>query len=644
MKLTSTPSTRPFFRFSLPLIVATFTFCQGLSKAAIPGPEKLLPDDTLVVVTAPDFEKLRAIYKTSPQTQLLSDPAMKPIKDHFLAKLEEELIRPLERELGVSLDDYLNLPQGQLTFALTQNGWKTSESQSPGFLLLLDAKGRSSQLKTNLAELKRKWRDSGKSIKTEKLHDIDFSILPLSEKDIPKSLKKLMSSEDDEDTESETNRMPKAELVFGQFESLLIVGNSTKAVEKIAVHLSGGSMPSLGDLASFESSRVSMFRDAPCYGWVNVKSFIELMTKDSAKTAESNPMAAMFNVQKMISATGLGGLNTFAFNFQSTGEGSSARLSLGVPESSRQGLFKLFPAPGKDSAPPAFVPADAVKFQRLRIDGQKAWTTLQSMLTEISPEMNSSLDYIIETANEAAKQKDPDFDLRKNLFGNLGDDLIIYEKAAKGTTLEELNSGPALFLIGSPRPDQLASALKAVFLLTSPGSTPKEREFLGRKIYSIPTPAMPTGNPAKSPTTLSYAASGSYVAITTDTAILEEYLRSSDSEQKQLRDNAGLTDATARVGGGNTGWFVYENQTETTRAILEALRKSASQPETTNMLAPGIPAFTPDNPFKEWVDFSLLPPFDTIAKYFSFTVYTGSANAEGLQFDFFSPIPPGLKK
>lgn len=633
---------QPVLRLPMLAIFIAMTFGFDSAHAAIPAPEKLLPDDTLVVLTAPDFAQIRELCKTSPQAQLWNDPAMKPFKDHFLATLEEKLIRPLERELGVSFEDYASLPQGQLTFAITQNGWKTSEAQTPGFLFLLDAKDRSSQLKTNLTDLKRKWLDSGKSIKTEKLRDIEFSVLPLSEKDIPESLKKIMSSDEDEDSDTEPNHTAKAELVFGQFESLLIAGNSIKAVEKIAVHLTGGSMPSLSDLAAFESSRVSMFRDVPGYGWVNLKSWISLLTKDAAKDTESNPFASLFNVPRMIAATGLGDVTTLAFNFQSTSEGSFVRFALGIPESTRQGLFKLFPTAGKESMPPPFVPADAVKFQRVRIDGQKAWTTIENMLNEISPEMKTSMDYIIDTANEAAKQKDPDFDLRLNLFGNLGDDLIAYEKTSKGTTLAELNSSPSIFLIGSPRPEQLASSLKAVFLLTSPGNQPKEREFLGRKIYSLPMPAMPGAT--KSSPTLSYAASGSYVAISTDSAILEEYLRSSGSEQKQLRDAAGLTDAIAKVGGGSTGWLAYENQLENTRLAFEALRRNATEPQTTNMLAPGIPAFTPENPFKGWADFSLLPPFEKIARYFSFTVYAGSATAEALNINVFSPIPRELKK
>jgi hypothetical protein len=221
----------------------------------------------------------------------------------------------------------------------------------------------------------------------------------------------------------------------------------------------------------------------------------------------------------------------------------------------------------------------------------------------------------------------------------LGDDKISYEKAPKGSTLADLSSAPALFLVGSPHADQLAAALKGILTLMNRQSGPlTEREFLGRKIYSIPSSEAKAAS-----STLSYAASGNYVALSTDASLLEEYLRSSDSPQKALRESSGLADATSKVGGSSTGFFGYENQAETTRAAFEALRKSANSNDE-SMLAPGIPAFVPESQFKEWVDFSLLPPFDKVAKYFYFAVYSGSANKDGITFKMYSPVPPSLRK
>jgi hypothetical protein len=46
---------------------------------------------------------------------------------------------------------------------------------------------------------------------------------------------------------------------------------------------------------------------------------------------------------------------------------------------------------------------------------------------------------------------------------------------------------------------------------------------------------------------------------------------------------------------------------------------------------------------KDWCDFSLLPNFDKISKYFGFTVFAGSASADGLTLKFYTPRPPQFK-
>jgi hypothetical protein len=45
---------------------------------------------------------------------------------------------------------------------------------------------------------------------------------------------------------------------------------------------------------------------------------------------------------------------------------------------------------------------------------------------------------------------------------------------------------------------------------------------------------------------------------------------------------------------------------------------------------------------RDWLDFSLLPEYDKVSKYFYFTVYAGSATTDGLTFNFFAPRPPQM--
>jgi hypothetical protein len=43
------------------------------------------------------------------------------------------------------------------------------------------------------------------------------------------------------------------------------------------------------------------------------------------------------------------------------------------------------------------------------------------------------------------------------------------------------------------------------------------------------------------------------------------------------------------------------------------------------------------------MDFSLLPSFDKLAKYFTFSVYGGTTTVDGLSYRFFAPVPPSLR-
>ena len=614
------------------------------------------------MITVPDCTGGRAVFDRLPQSQLWRDPVMKAFKDKFVSKFKEEIVAPLERELGVRLADYSGLPQGQFTFALTQNGWQGEDNQSPGLLLLLDTKARSGQIRTNLADLKKKWVDAGKAIKTEKIRDIEFSILFVSGNDVPKTLRNVFSppvvfSDGTAPPPPDKKPGPGSELYVGQAESLLIVGNAPKPIEKILIRLSGGLVPTLGEVPAYEAAHNSMFRDAPFYGWANVKTIVDVLTRQSAAKGDSGqtddqPRSPLeIRPERVIAATGLGALRSLALSFHTSNEGLLLSLFLDVPEANRTGFFKVLAGEPKEANPPPFVPADAVKFQRWRVDGQKAWATFEKMFNDISPAIFNTFNFLLESAAAAAKEKDPGFDLKKSLVESLGDDLIRYEKGSGIGSGVRATPASSLFLIGSPRAEQLANAVKQLLILLpqQPSDTPAEREFLGRKIYSTPLPAIPTAGGAKPASrNLHYSASGGYVAISTDVAMLEEYLRSSESHGKSLRDTPGLAEAAQKVGGPGTSMFGFENQSEAMRAVFATLTKGTGSATNLSGL-PALPGVNlgvsgSDPHFGDWVDVSLLPSYDKIAKYFHFSVYGVSATVNGISLKMFAPVPPQLKQ
>lgn len=635
--------------FSLPLLLL-LVLSLPAGAAPVPPPEKLLPNDTLAVFTMPDSAKARTAFGGSAGIQLWRDPSMKPFVDKLAGKIQEEFVQPLERELGIKFADYADLAQGQFTLAVSQNGWQGKEEQLPAWLLLVDAGDKSSQLKTNLADLRKKWTDAGRKMKTDKIRDLEFTTLLVSGDDLGKTLEKSLGGAKDKPAPDGEEKKPAriSEVIVGQSDSLFIAGSDAKAIEKVLIRQSGGTVPGLVEQPAFDAAYQSRFRTALAYGWIHFKPLTEVMTRWAADASakQENDGGMTPAPAKIISATGIAGIKAASFSLSESAEGTFGEMSLDIPTAARTGLFKMISGEGKEASPPPFVAADTARFQRIRLDWQKVLAALESALVEISPQFGGVAKLMFDTAG---KDKDPNFDLRKDLIGNLGDDLISVEKSPRGNTFAELSSPPALYLLGSPNADKLAGAIKMIAsLLPPPLSDFKEREFLGRKVYSIVLPATPAPDgSASEPKTLSYAASGGYVAISTDNALLEGFLRSSESAGKTLRDAPGVADAAQKVGGMNTGLFGYENVSETMRATLDVYKNDPEAIQRMFNLTPAaalVKGKDGNGSLKDWIDLSLLPPFDKIAKYFHFTVYAGNVSSETLSLKMFSPTPPQLKK
>lgn len=628
-----------------PIFAAAFLIIAVSVSAAIPPAENLLPSDTLLVVTAPDCAAFRAALHQSTQWLLWNDPAMKPFHDNFIAKWRESFVAPLERDLGVKLADFADLPQGQFTFAVTQNGWDgTDDDKSPGILLLLDAKKKSDLLKTNLAALQQKWSDAGRPVRAETIRGIKFSIVTLASNDMPASLASLIpQSQPVQELGKETKPVKPGELVFGQFESLLIVGNSIEAVAPIAAHLTGGAMPALGDNAIFAADKLSQFRDSPLYyGWFNAKTFFTVLSRIPPTQPNPDAPSPMPQIpwDKVLAASGAMGLKSASFTYRESHDGSLVDFFLAAPESSRAGIFKILAAEPKSSGPPAFVPADAVKFWRWRIDSQKSWDTLQAMLADISPAALTSLNSLIAIYNMTAQQKDPGFDVRTYLIGNLGDDFIGYQEAPEGKSVADLNNAPSLFLFAAANPDQAVLAIKNLASMGSSGGQSEPRDFLGKKIYSVPLPNRTTqfGVAPAPASSLYFTASGGYVAVGKHSSMLENYLRSAANPGRPLSATAGLIDAAQHVGGAGGGLFGYQNHRETMRFAFEQLKNSAANPAARALISQSDIL----GMLYKSADFSLLPDYDQVSKYFYFSVFGGSTTADGISFKFFAPRPPQL--
>jgi len=636
------PIMKTYFKMAFVWMALTCTL-----PAAVPPAEQLLPADTLLLFTVPNWAKSTAFYTDSPQGQLWRDPELKAFKDKFMGRVHTELIDPLERELNVKLADYADLLRGQVTLGVTMNGWDGTGDFAPGLALIIDTQDKSELLKTNLTALKKTWADSGKQVKTLKIRDLEFTTIAFTEADLSKTLRKALAKQTEKDADNDNSATNKVELTIGQSDTLLLVVNNTRDLEKILIRQSGGASPVLAEMPEFRSSQ-SLFQESIGFTWLNFKPILNLITKKAAAVAGGNQTnSIMPKPDKVISAVGLDGIKTAAASITGSPEGSMIQVFVGAPEAQRKGLLKILSMEPKNASPPPFVPADAVKFSRWRLDGQKTFATIEEMLMEISPEISNMIQMGL---SAVGKDKDANFDLKKSLIGNLGDDIITYQKNPRDFTFAALNSPPTITLIGTTNAAQLFLAMKTGTGILIPPNALKERDFSGHKIISIPLPANHEGeadNDDPPEKTLNIAAGEGYVALSTDAALLEEYLKTGGNKPKPLSETPGLNEAAQKVRGMTNGFFTYENQSETMRTTVETLKKDTATIErlfNENPLGKKADAAQAAIELKTWFDFSLLPPFEKISKYFSFVVAGGATSPEGLGLKYFSPTPPALKK
>ena len=622
-------------RFILLLVLGAL--CPGALAAVLP-PEKLLPKDTVLLVTVPDSRTAWSLLTNSPYGRLWQDPAIKPFKDKFMDKFTSDVLTPLQRSLGIPWAACRGLAQGQATFALLPITQPDKPENRLAKIFLLDTKDRAAQLRTNLADFRQKWVADGKAMKTQKVRDIDFTTLMLAPDEL--SWDKILAPPNRAAAEGNaTDKLAagKAQITFGQADSLLLVSDSAQAIEKVLSRQAGGLLPALEEQPAFQADFAARLRGAPFYAWVNIKDLIDLLARAPADDPDETGGAPALKPDSPLVLSGLTGLTSASFTYRGLPEGLSARLFIGAPEGGRRGLLEALVGEAKDSNPPAFVPSDVTKFWRWRINIPHSWSQIEARLKEFNPQYASVINFILQSAG---KDKDANYDLKSELLGNLGDDIIHYEKAPRGNSLGDLKSAPSLYLIGSPNAGKLATALKTG--LSFLGAA-KEREFLGRQIYTLTTG--PQGS--SPPHSFSFAGSGGYVALSSDPEILEEFLRSDDSKGKALGDMPGLAGAAQKAGGMGTGLFGFDNQDLAMRVLLELLR---TQPVTAQDIlgtASGLPpawnAGDEAAKLREWADFSLLPPYDAISQYFYFSVFAGGFSPEGFTMNFFAPTPPKLR-
>jgi hypothetical protein len=641
------------------LILLTLLLARAALSAAIPEPARLLPPDSLLVVSAPDVPKAVAAFTNLPTAQLWRDPAMRGPADRLSQWWRNEILSTLNRHWHFSFGEWAEMTCGQATFALL-----SAPEHRRDWILLTEVGSRSNILATNLARLRQAWVEGGRSLRTETVQGREVVVLTVPEETMPADLRsKLITRPAYNEAIAPAPVTPKAlpspeqstakasELRFVHTGPCLLLGNSSAALGAVLARLERSDLPVLADQAAYARHGPAL-RDAPFWGWAEARTLLDLLGVPSATNSLSaealaaNPEAAVFlspGLGQLGRAVGLGTMQTAAFSLRSSAEGCTFELRLAPQDRAPRNLLAALAGPPAELAPPPFVPADALEFDRVRWTASNLPAALSQAFDDFSPRFGSAVNFLLDTANEAAKTKDPAFNLREHLRAGLGEELLRWDRLVGDTSsTQEVRR---VLVLPSPAPDRLAAALQALFVLFPQGEgDATERDFLNRKIYSVPLPPLP-GNalPTQDGTKLFYAASTGHVVMSTAESLVEEFLRNGDTSPKPLKDRPGLQAAREKVVGPGARAGGCWDDAALGKAAWATLKR---KPESGAALVPFLPipgmlsrAVLEDASIPSLAEGAGLPAFEAVAKYFSLSVYALAVDSEGVTLRYFAPTP-----
>ena len=222
-------------------------------------------------------------------------------------------------------------------------------------------------------------------------------------------------------------------------------------------------------------------------------------------------------------------------------EGTFAELRVAIPVDQRRGLVKLLEPMPLDARPPDFVPANLQMFQRIRLDLPTAWKGIEQTVRDAFPSAGKAIDLVFSTLTALGRAENPDFEMRSEWVGNLGQDVVLIQKPASEASLIELDSGPSLLLLGSPQPDRLVGALRlALLLLPLPYNELGIRSLGETTLYTIPTDDADSAS-------LGFLGGKGYLVFSLDEALIEAFLGENPAEAERLNRLPGLEAAVQQV-------------------------------------------------------------------------------------------------
>ena len=586
--------------------------------AALPKTARLLPPDTVLFVNIEDFSQLKGQFEKTDLFKLYKDPSMAAFVDKFKAALKQK-IKDSDSELAGIVSDAATLPQGKAAVALVLNE-KVIDADEPPIMLITEWGSKVAQVKDVVEKIVAKGVEEREARRqTEEYRGV--GITSITGKD-------------------------SGALSYSFIDDAMILSANAESLKFVIAQVKGAGSPTLADSDDFNSTLRAVSSSGPGQidMYVNIKQIIQTVTaKDEAG-----------KIKPILTNLGLDNVMSFAFSIDvgsGPGGATSGKALLKI-DGAKKGLFKLLEVESGPIQVPPFVSQSASSISFVNLNMKKAFDEVVKILTSFSPQMAMMVNMPL---SPPGPQGEPPLQLKTGIFDHLGSQIVIAQ-SMDGSATSQAGQG-------MPQPDSLVAlattnraALEKTLLLLhgtmiAPGKPDARRELLGHTIYRIDlggmlpgmggapgagTPMMQEPASAGMPPTpkLAFTVTDSHLIFASEDAV-ERAIRTLGSGGESVASAKWFAQARATIPSA-VGLAGLQNSEATFEAIWSMLRNMKMPAKGKGMTPAGIasPEVLLSQVGADLVDFSLLPDFDAVRKYFGLSASYGIARQDGFFFEF----------
>jgi hypothetical protein len=556
-------TTRTFLLFLFATLVAIASAAQCLAQR--PTAPRLLPPDTLAMARVADGQELVQRFRQTALGRITDDEQIRPLTNQLYGSLRETF-KQIEGRVGLSLDELMAIPQGEICAAFA-----ALPDQPPGLIVLLDARDRAFQVR-KLLENEDRLRESGVSKTTEKIGPDDVAVVRLSNG---------------------------FQLFVLEREGTFCATTTKELMQFVLNAWDGNAGESLADRANFNTimSRCASGGD----GQPQITWFVDPIegVKRLARGSFAATGLALLPVLGLNGIQGAGGSITFA-----AGEFDEVQHMHLLLDNPRTGVLEAVALTSGDSTPEAWVPPDCITYSTIH------WNLNQTF--RVSSKLYNSL-----MGDQALEEE-----IRTRISTPLGADFekeILPALAGRATLVQwvekpiRINSVTTLVGVRLKNPDALKPALDKVLQKYADRVEKQRYGVVNYWSIRVPRPPMRENAPPLRQQQPCVGIVGDYLLMTDSLLAFQEAVVTASDPSRGLANSLDFKLIASKIkrqpGGDAPGAIQFSRPEEGMRFWYDL----ALSEETKRRLE------SADNNFFRSVDQALkdhpLPPFEVLAQY-----------------------------